>query len=79
MPGHDLPLRQVAVADDQVVALFIDQVRPLSHIHGHFVQDGPGEHVLGAIPQDLRQDVPGLDAGIDRALWKRMTDGCYCL
>ena len=55
-----------------IFLLWTGRSRPLSHIHGHFVQDGPGEHVLGAIPQDLRQDVPGLDAGIDRALWKRI-------
>jgi len=61
----DGPLRLAAIADDQAVALVIQDIRPLGDPGIDLGLDGVGQEAACPLPEDVRQDVRGSGG------WKR--------
>ena len=58
--GQQLPPRQMAVANHLPPTTFVALLRVRLDPVRDFGLDGPGQHSLGAIPQNRRQDIAAL-------------------
>jgi hypothetical protein len=52
-PGLDPPCRQVAIADDQAMTLVIALLPMLVEVIGHFLFNGPLQHLLSPLAEGL--------------------------